>query len=95
MAIDPAVVSGAAGLVAGLGAVGWQIYRSAAEKKKTREAGLLDNPDRCARHEIRLTELEKRYSEQREENREDHNKIFGKLEALAIDVARANSSGRK
>jgi hypothetical protein len=55
MAIDPQALTGA---VAGLGAVGWLIYKGVMDRKKSREAGLADNPSRCADHEGRLRSLE-------------------------------------
>jgi len=57
MAIDPGALGGC---VAGIGALGWMVYKSIIERRKTRKHGLATNPERCANHEGRLAVIDQR-----------------------------------
>jgi|GEM_PF-6374619 hypothetical protein len=85
------------GAIPGLGAAGWQVARYLRERKEMRRHGLAENPDRCAKHEVQISQLEEQFEgidgrldRVCQENREEHHRIFSKLETLAVDLARMN-----
>jgi hypothetical protein len=53
-AMTPAEIGTA--IVAGV-TLGWRIYDGIREKSLTRKYKLLDNPDRCMKHEVALAEI--------------------------------------
>jgi len=58
------------------------------EIKLTKQHGLKANPERCAVHETKITQLQGGLDELRDENKKDHEKIFAGLEGLRERVAR-------
>lgn len=58
------------------------------EIKLTKRAGLKANPERCAIHETKISQLQEEMNELRFENRQDHEKIFAGLDGLRERVAR-------
>jgi hypothetical protein len=58
------------------------------EIKLTKQHGLRANPERCAIHETKISQLQAGLDELRDENRNDHEKIFAGLDGLRERVAR-------
>ena len=58
------------------------------ESKLTKNHGLKPNPERCAIHETKISQLQGGLDELRDENRNDHEKIFAGLDGLRERVAR-------
>lgn len=70
------------------GLIAWARYR---EKRLTERYKLGPNPERCARHEERLNQLENETKELRAENRQEHGKIFNALDDIRQRLTRVEA----
>lgn len=80
MALDPVAI---AGITAGLGALGWNVWRDRREKRLSKEHNLTDNPERCADHETRLRAQEKELAD----IKVNLARVETKVDALTDDVS--------
>jgi hypothetical protein len=77
-----------AGTILGTAAFGIWTYSKLREKALSRKYGLKPNPTRCGEMIARVEGLEKRSEKLEENNREDHGRIFQRIEDLAVEVAK-------
>jgi len=49
---------------------------------------LLENPERCARHETKIERLEIDFKQLSAENKEAHERILTRLDSLDVKIAR-------
>ena len=61
------------------------------EKRITKILNLKENPERCAVHETKIRKIEEEFGELRNENKQDHEKIFHYLEELRERMARVEA----
>ncbi len=58
------------------------------EVRLSKRYKLLDNPERCARHETKIERLEIDFKQLSAENKEAHEKILSRLDFLDVKIAK-------
>jgi len=58
------------------------------EVRLSKRYKLLDNPERCARHETKIERLEIDFKQLSTENKEAHEKILSRLDSLDVKIAK-------
>ena len=89
-----------AGTVLGTIAFGLLSYWKLRDKRMRRELQISDNPTLCGDHAKRIAEIGRDVENIKEDireltdrNREDHQRIFDKLERLELDITRLSRNG--